>query len=150
MNAGGDLTKTVGSSKTVTKYLSYFGRINYDISDKYLFTFTLRADGSDRFGKDNRFGFFPSGAFAWRVIEEEFMKRQSVLSNLKLRLSIGQTGNAEIGGNTYGYYGTGYNYVFGNAVVNGVAEKQLANRKLKWETTTEWNVGLDFGFLIIV
>ena len=146
LNAGGDLTKTVGSSKTVTKYLSYFGRINYDISDKYLFTFTLRADGSDRFGKDNRFGFFPSGAFAWRVIEEEFMKRQSVLSNLKLRLSIGQTGNAEIGGNTYGYYGTGYNYVFGNAVVNGVAEKQLANRKLKWETTTEWNVGLDFGF----
>ena len=76
LNAGGDLTKTVGSSKTVTKYLSYFGRINYDISDKYLFTFTLRADGSDRFGKDNRFGFFPSGAFAWRVIEEEFMKRQ--------------------------------------------------------------------------
>ena len=71
-----------------------------------MFRFTLRADGSDRFGKDNRFGFFPSGAFAWRVIEEEFMKRQSVLSNLKLRLSIGQTGNAEIGGNTYGYYGT--------------------------------------------
>lgn len=87
------LQQTVGSSKTVTKYLSYFGRINYDISDKYLFTFTLRLDGSDRFGKDNRFGFFPSN-FAWRVIEEEFMKRQSVLSNLKLRLSIGQTGNA--------------------------------------------------------
>ena len=63
LNAGGDLTKTVGSSKTVTKYLSYFGRINYDISDKYLFTFTLRADGSDRFGKDNRFWFLPIRSF---------------------------------------------------------------------------------------
>lgn len=94
--------------------------------------------------------FLPIRSFCLACYRGRIYERQSVLSNLKLRLSIGQTGNAEIGGNTYGYYGTGYNYVFGNAVVNGVAEKQLANRKLKWETTTEWNVGLDFGFLIIV
>lgn len=146
LGAGGDLTKTVGSDKTITKYLSYFGRINYDIEDKYLFTFTFRADGSDKFGSNNKFGFFPSGAFAWRVIEEGFMKRQKLLSNLKLRLSIGQTGNAEIGGNTYGFYATGANYVWGNSIVSGVSENQLPNPNLKWETTTEFNVGLDFGF----
>lgn len=143
--AGGDLTKSVGSGKSVTKYLSYFGRINYDISDKYLFTFTLRADGSDKFGADNKFGLFPSGAFAWRVIEEDFLKNQDVLSNLKLRLSVGQTGNAEIGGNTYGFYAAGADYIFGNALASGVSENQLANSRLKWETTTEYNVGVDFG-----
>lgn len=143
--AGGDLTKKVGSGKSVTKYLSYFGRINYDISDKYLFTFTLRADGSDKFGQDNKFGIFPSGAFAWRVIEEGFLKEQDVLSNLKLRLSIGQTGNAEIGGNTYGFYAAGADYIFGNALVSGISENQLPNSRLKWETTTEYNIGLDFG-----
>ena len=146
LQAGGDLTKKVESSKSISKYLSYFGRINYDIADKYLFTFTLRADGSDRFGKDNRFGYFPSGAFAWRVIEEPFMKNQSVISNLKLRLSYGQTGNAEIGGNAYGFYSAGSsNYVIGNTLYTGVSESQLPNPRLKWETTTEFNIGLDWG-----
>lgn len=145
LGAGGDLTKSVGSDREITKYLSYFGRINYDIADKYLFTFTLRADGSDRFGADNKFGYFPSGAFAWRVSEEEFMKDQKILSNLKLRLSAGQTGNAEIGGNTYGFYASGANYVLGNALITGVSENQLPNPRLKWETTTEYNIGLDWG-----
>lgn len=76
LQGGGDLTKAVESGKSITKYLSYFGRINYDIADKYLFTFTLRADGSDKFGADNKFGYFPSGAFAWRVSEENFMKNK--------------------------------------------------------------------------
>lgn len=143
--AGGDLTKQVSSSKSITKYLSYFGRINYDIADKYLFTFTLRADGSDKFGKDNRYGYFPSGAFAWRVIEEPFMQKQKTISNLKFRLSYGQTGNAEIGGNAYGFYSSGYNYVFNNSLATGVAESQIANPHLKWETTTELNIGLDWG-----
>lgn len=145
LGAGGDLTKKVGSGKTVTKYLSYFGRINYDIADKYLFTFTLRADGSDKFGADNKFGIFPSGAFAWRIIEEGFMKNQQVLSNLKLRLSVGQTGNAEIGGNTYGFYTSGADYIVGNSLASGVSENQLPNARLKWETTTELNAGVDFG-----
>ncbi|MCD7938259.1 MAG: TonB-dependent receptor [Tannerellaceae bacterium] len=143
---GGDLTKSVESSKKITKYLSYFGRINYDIADKYLFTFTIRADGSDRFGANNRFGIFPSGAFAWRVSEEEFMKPIDVLSNLKLRLSVGQTGNAEISENTYGFYATGADYIWNNMLVSGVSENQLPNPNLKWETTTEYNIGLDWGF----
>lgn len=147
LGAGGDDTKKLGSSKSKTKYLSYFGRINYDIADKYLFTFTMRADGSDKFGKDNRFGYFPSGAFAWRISEEKFMKEQDILSNLKLRASLGQTGNAEIGENAFGFYTVGLNSIFGNDVALGVSETQLSNPKLKWETTTEYNVGLDFGFL---
>lgn len=147
LQGGGDLTKAVESGKSITKYLSYFGRINYDIADKYLFTFTLRADGSDKFGADNKFGYFPSGAFAWRVSEENFMKKQNIISNLKLRLSLGQTGNAEIGGNAYGFYATGSNYVFGNSLATGVSESQLPNSHLKWETTTEFNVGLDWGVL---
>lgn len=145
LQGGGDLTKAIESNKSITKYLSYFGRINYDIADKYLFTFTLRADGSDKFGADNKFGYFPSAAFAWRASEESFMKKQNVISNLKLRLSLGQTGNAEIGGNTYGFYATGSNYVFGNSLISGVSESQLPNPRLKWETTTEFNIGLDWG-----
>jgi len=101
LGGGGDLTKTVGSGKSVYKFLSYFGRVNYDVADKYLFTFTVRADGSDRFGADHRFGYFPSGAVAWRVSEEGFMKEQDLFSNLKLRVSVGQTGNSEIGGNSW-------------------------------------------------
>ncbi|MBL4561502.1 MAG: TonB-dependent receptor [Labilibaculum sp.] len=145
LEAGGDLTKSVSSSKSITKYLSYFGRINYDIADKYLFTFTFRADGSDKFGAENKFGYFPSGAFAWRIIEEGFMKSQNTISNLKLRVSLGQTGNAQIGGNTYGFYAAGANYVLGNTLVSGVSENQLPNPKLKWETTTEYNVGIDWA-----
>jgi TonB-linked SusC/RagA family outer membrane protein len=146
LQSGGNLSQQVQSSKTISKYLSYFGRINYDIADKYLFTFTLRADGSDRFGKDNRYGYFPSGAFAWRVIEEPFMKNQNLVSNLKLRLSYGQTGNAEIGGNAYGFYSAGStNYVIGGVLQTGVSQSQLPNSRLKWETTTEFNIGIDWG-----
>lgn len=146
LGAGGETTKNVRSSKNISKYLSYFGRLNYDIADKYLFTFTLRADGSDRFGKNNRFGLFPSAAFGWRISEEKFMKQQDVVSNLKLRLSVGQTGNSEIAGNAYGFYDAGRGYAVGNSVQQGVYPVQLANPNLKWETTTEYNVGLDFGF----
>lgn len=145
LGAGGNLTKKVGSEKKITKYLSYFGRINYDIGDKYLFTFTIRADGSDKFGKENRFGYFPSGAFAWRVSEENFMKNQKIISNLKFRASLGQTGNAQIDDSTYGFYVTGANYVLGNKLITGVSENQLPNPRLKWETTTEFNIGLDWG-----
>ena len=145
LGGGGDLTKTVSSSWSSNKYVSWFGRINYDLKDRYLFTFTVRADGSDRFGAEHRYGIFPSGAFAWRITEEPWMKNVNWLSNLKLRASLGQTGNAEIGGNAYGYYKTGSNAVIGNALISGVSEAQLSNMHLKWETTTEYNLGLDFG-----
>lgn len=146
LGGGGDLTKTVGSSLSTNKYVSWFGRINYDLKDRYLFTFTVRADGSDRFGVNNRYGVFPSGAFAWRISQEPWMQNVSWVSNLKLRASLGQTGNAEIGGNAYGYYKTGTNAVIGGSLVSGVSESQLSNMHLKWETTTEYNFGLDFGF----
>lgn len=145
LGAGGDLTKEVGSSWSSNKYVSYFGRVNYDLMDRYLFTFTVRADGSDRFGSNNRYGVFPSGAVAWKISEEPWMQDINWLSNLKLRASLGQTGNAEIGGNAYGYYRTGSNAVIGGALVSGVSEAQLSNMRLKWETTTEYNLGLDFG-----
>ena len=147
LGGGGDLTKTVGSSWSTNKYVSWFGRVNYDLKDRYLFTFTVRADGSDRFGSNNRYGVFPSAAFAWRISQEPWMKDASWVSNLKLRASLGQTGNAEIGGNAYGYYKTGTNAVIGGSLVSGVSEAQLSNMHLKWETTTEYNFGLDFGFL---
>ena len=146
LGGGGDLTKSVGSSWSSNKYVSWFGRVNYDLKDRYLFTFTVRTDGSDRFGSNNRYGVFPSGAFGWRISEEPWMKDVAWLSNLKLRASLGQTGNAEIGGNAYGYYRTGANAVIGNALISGVSESQLSNMHLKWETTTELNLGLDFGF----
>ncbi|MDO5000335.1 MAG: TonB-dependent receptor [Bacteroidales bacterium] len=146
LGGGGDLTKTVGSSLSINKYVSWFGRVNYDLMDRYLFTFTVRADGSDRFGTSNRYGVFPSVAFAWRISQEPWMKNVSWVSNLKLRASWGQTGNAEIGGNAYGYYKTGTNAVIGGSLVSGVSESQLSNIHLKWETTTEYNFGLDFGF----
>ena len=126
---------------------SYFGRIQYALKDKYLFTFTGRVDGSDKFGENHKYGFFPSGAFAWRVTQEPFMQRQKLVSDLKLRLSLGQTGNSNIGNNAYEYYAAdGHNYYFNGSENTGVGLIQLANPDLKWETTTEANFGIDFGF----
>ena len=108
----------IGSYKTLDKLVSYFGRINYNILDKYLFTFSLRADGSTKFGKGHKYGYFPSGAIAWRIVNEEFMKNINWLSNLKLRLSTGQTGNSNISG-AFAYYQFGTNYQFGNSYYAG-------------------------------
>lgn len=137
---------TVSSNKGTNMLASYFGRLNYSIKDKYLFTFTLRADGSTKFGEGNKFGYFPSGAFAWRLINENFMKNQDWISNLKLRLSVGQTGNSNISG-AFSYYAFGANYLFGGSKSSGTYLESYANNDLKWETTTECNLGIDFGFL---
>ena len=137
----------VSSNKSMNKLISYFGRINYNLFDRYLFTFTARVDGSSNFGANNRYGFFPSGAFAWRINQEDFLKEFRPLSDLKLRLSFGQTGNSNIGNNAFEYYTAAWQqYVFGSAINTGTGKSQLANPDLKWETTTELNVGLDFGF----
>lgn len=147
LETGDPLLNEIGSSKSVSKYISYFVRMNYDIDNKYLATFTLRADGSDKFGSNNKYGYFPSIALAWKISEEKFMRRhQNWLSELKVRFSLGQTGNANIGGSAYAELSADAGYVFDNHLTTGVRPTQLANPDLKWETTTEANLGLDFSF----
>lgn len=136
----------VGSSATKNEMASFFGRVNYSFKDRYLMTATLRADGASNFAENHRWGYFPSVALGWRFNEEEFMKGFTALSNGKLRLSWGQTGNSNIGNRAVSYYSTGYEYAFGNVQSTGVYLRQLGNPSLKWETTTEWNLGLDLGF----
>lgn len=147
LGAGSYPKPSVGSSASKDEMASFFGRVNYSYKDRYLLTATLRADGASNFAKNNRWGYFPSVALGWRFTEEEFMKPLStVISNGKLRLSYGQTGNSNIGNKAISYYQTGYNNEFGGTESVGVYLGQMGNPDLKWETTTEWNVGLDLGF----
>ncbi len=131
--------------------LSFYGRLNYSFDDRYLLTATLRSDASSRFSKDNRWGLFPSVALAWRVIQEDFLQDQDVLSDLKLRLGYGVTGQQDIL-NDYPYMTTftvSYpesSYKFGDTWYNTYRPNGYDN-DIKWETTTTWNVGIDYGFL---
>ncbi|TKG95436.1 TonB-dependent receptor [Puteibacter caeruleilacunae] len=136
----------VDSGYGVTNFKSYFSRVNINLDSKYLLTLTMRGDGSDKFGENNKWGYFPSAALAWRVNEESFMKDFKDLSDLKFRVSYGQIGNSNIGGNAFAYYSVGSDYGFGNKIVKGIEQTSLSNPDLKWETTTELNFGLDFGF----
>lgn len=148
LGAGNAKRPSVGSSATKSRMASFFGRVNYSFKDRYLLTATLRADGSSNFADGNRWGYFPSVAAGWRFLEEDFMQPLTdVLSNGKLRLSYGETGNANVGDKAYSYYQVGYNNIFGGNTVNGVYLSQLGNTILTWETSREWNVGLDLGFL---
>lgn len=139
----GTNVKSTGSYRDVNKRLSYFGRVNYTLLTKHLFTATLRADGSDKFGAGNRFGYFPSFAYSWLMSEESFMKAQQIFSNLKLRLSYGQTGNERI--TSYRYLSALENAYYGGDL--GLAPASRANPDLKWETTIQYNAGIDMGFL---
>jgi TonB-linked SusC/RagA family outer membrane protein len=127
--------------------LSYLGRANYTLRDRYVFTVSGRYDGSSRFGANNKWAFFPSGAFAWRAIREPFLRDQRVLSDLKLRVGYGVTGNQEIGlYQSLDRLGT-RTYAFGGATVIGYFPSGAApNPDLRWETTRQVNVGLDLGF----
>ena len=141
------LTSTTSTSPAKWGLLSYFGRVNYAYKSRYLVEANLRADGSSRFGDENRWGYFPSFSAGWRLMEESFMEELngSLLSNLKLRASWGRMGN-----NSIGNYDWMSNYVTGNVVIdgsgtNGLYQSSLSNKKLHWETTTTTDVGLDFG-----
>lgn len=141
LSEGDDVTSRTSGWKDGAAIESYFGRFNYNLSERYLFTFTMRADGSSKFGPENRWGYFPSGSFAWRLGEEDFMK--SLNTDVKLRIGYGEVGNQAIG-----------NYLFGSALqtINtpfGTAYRlqQIANPKLKWEATQQWNVGVDLSLL---
>lgn len=144
--ASGSGVPSTASNRSEMKLASYFGRAQYNFKEKYLATFTLRRDGTSNFGQNKRWGLFPSLALAWRAGEEEFLKSFEPLSNLKLRLSYGKTGNSGIGDKAFEYYGAIGNYLFGNTVQTAVGKIQAPNHNLKWETTTEINLGLDFGF----
>ena len=130
--------------------VSFFGRLNYSINSKYLFTFTMREDATSRFSKDNRWGFFPSAAFAWNIAQENFLKDSRTLSALKLRLGWGETGQQDIGSDYYPYIPT-YNYNNSDKIqyidgIIGTMAPNAYNANIKWETTTTYNAGLDFGF----
>ena len=135
----------INGSSTGTAYslLSYFSRVNYRFNERYLVSLSGRLDGSSRFGNNSRYGFFPAGSVGWIISEEEFMKSQDILSLLKLRASYGVTGNSEIGN-----FGSRKLYsAFSYAGTAGSRPSQFGNPDLKWETTNQLNLGLEFGIL---
>ncbi len=147
LGAGNYAKPSVGSSAEKSALGSYFARVNYAYLDRYLLTLTLRADGASNFDPDNRWGYFPSVSAGWRFSDEPFMQSiNETISNGKLRFSYGQTGNSNVGNRTMDLFGTGYNNVFGNTSFTGVYASQLGNPLLTWETTKEFNVGIDLGF----
>ncbi|WP_423126381.1 TonB-dependent receptor [Gaoshiqia sp. Z1-71] len=139
----------VNSSAYERELQSFFGRVNYSFRDKYLFTFTGRFDGSSKFGENNKYGFFPSAAFAWRVSEEEFLKGSGNLSNLKFRLGWGLTGNQEIPDKisllSVGTQPDANGY-FNGTLSPGITYIRTPNADIQWETTIQTNIGIDFGF----
>jgi len=148
LEAGAGAKPFVKSSASKNALGSYFARLNYSYLGRYLLTATVRADGAANFHKDYRWGYFPSISLGWRFSDEEFMKPLSnILSNGKLRASYGQTGNSNIGNYMIDSYGVVSGWVFGNEGYMGTASTKLGNRKLTWETTSEYNVGLELGFL---
>ena len=140
-----DASKTGYSESSMT---SYAARLNYGYKGRYLLTATIRRDGSSKFTKDNRWGTFPSAAAAWRISEEPFMQNVNWLSNLKLRLSYGVTGNnTGIGSyDTQQTLSSPISYPFGPTYSTGYTASKIVNKDLKWETSTEYNAGIDFGF----
>lgn len=144
-------TPVVDTSNGENTMMSYFGRLNYNYASKYYANFTIRADGSSKFAPNNRWGYFPSGSLAWAFGRENFITENlSWLSNGKLRLSWGLTGNNRIGNYDYlSQYITDnnyYKYPWGGSFTTGFVMDKMANANLKWETTEQYNIGLDLGF----
>jgi len=149
---GEEFYKDPYSYKSESYLVSFFGRLNYSYLNRYLLTATLRGDGSSRFNKDNRWGVFPSVALAWRINDEAFLREVPVLSDLKLRLGYGITGQQDLLTGDYPYMAryrysnAGASYYFGETQYSLIAP-QAYDYNLKWEETTTWNAGLDYGFL---
>ena len=144
LNVGDASTATnSGDDGTPWAIESYFGRLNYNLLDRYLLTATLRTDGSSSFGKNNRWGWFPSAALAWRITQESFMKDVKWLNNWKIRLGWGLVGNQSTGSFAYGATMNNVPTAWGT----GYYPARFPNPNLKWESTNSWNVGMDFAFL---
>ncbi|MFD2540535.1 TonB-dependent receptor [Sphingobacterium chuzhouense] len=144
--ASGPSVREYGSGFTQSSLVSFMGRVNYSFDDRYLLTATGRWDGSSRLAEGNKWGFFPSASFAWRISQEDFMAEVAVVQDLKLRLSYGVSGNDRIDPySTQAALGQAY-YDFGGINAPGYAPNQLPNKNLAWERTKELNTGLDFSF----
>lgn len=146
--AAGEVILPIISSRYQSTLISFLGRANYSFDDRYLLTVSYRQDGSSKFGKNNKWAGFSSAALAWKVSNENFIKDIEEISDLKIRASYGQTGNQGIGSYASLAKLSVYNYPFGGAVQTGLANDLYsgpANEKLKWETTTAYNLGLDLG-----
>lgn len=138
---------SIGSSHTRYTLASYFGRVNYSLLDRYLFTFTDRRDGSSRFGSEHQWGSFPSAAFGWRLSEEPFMKRFTRLDQVKLRVSYGTAGNPSIRPYQSSSHLSSEQYTFGGIVVPAYYPSSVGNPNLSWETTRQFDLGTDVGIL---
>lgn len=139
---------TISSYKGASEMASFLARLNYSLASKYILTVNLRVDGSSNFSKEHQWGAFPGVSMAWRMNEESWLRNVGWLSNLKVRAGAGQTGNAGnlTGINTYYKVSQG-SFAPGGSLVNGISLSKIGNNKLKWETLTDYNVGIDFGFL---
>jgi TonB-linked SusC/RagA family outer membrane protein len=146
IGSGDPSVNQIGSGRQNAKLISYLSRINYSLNDKYLFTVSLRADGSSRFGENNRFGFFPSGAFAWKIHNEPFFGGNGSLSTLKFRASYGAIGNQSIANYIFlSTFNTGRDVVLGGRRITTLEPTRSPNPDLKWEATNQLDVGFDFG-----
>jgi len=128
------------------KLLSFFGRANYAYNDKYIFSVSLRADGSSKFGKNNKWGYFPAVSAAWRAVDEPFIKDLGIFSDLKFRIGYGLAGNNRIASYKSLAIMSSNTYPIGNSSQSGYASAQIPNSDLKWEANKTFNVGVDFGF----
>ncbi|WP_439475504.1 SusC/RagA family TonB-linked outer membrane protein [Algoriphagus formosus] len=161
-NSTSEFPTTINSSATRNELQSFFGRLNYTYADKYLFTATFRADGSSKFGENNKYGYFPSFALGWNVTKEDFMAN-SIFDNLKIRTSWGQTGNQEIpskitkasfsedrlatGAGSLNTYPIDTDGTTLDSYPYGIVFTRLANPNLQWEVSTQFDIGIDFAFL---
>ena len=146
-NATGNQTASSYGLASDVRYVSYFGRINYNFAERYFLTANFRRQGSSMFGPDHRWGNFPSASVGWRIDREHFMRNVDLVSNLKLRVGYGMSGN-DLALEPYSYYATsvsGQRYVFGNQIVDGVAFPRIPNSELHWEEKSSLNIGLDLA-----
>ena len=136
------------SGKTKSTIVSYLGRLNYGLNDKYLFTASFRYDGSSKFAEGQKWGFFPSAAVAWKIGQEQFLSDLDVFSTLKIRASWGRTGNQNIGtNNSQPLLGAVQFATIGDTKITPIGPVSTGNPDLTWETTTQTDIGLDFGIL---
>lgn len=143
-NLGAGTMSSMSTGYIQEQLSSYFGRVNYDYKGRYLFTGTARADGSSKLAEGHKWAFFPSAAVAWRISEEQFLKNQTALSNLKLRFSYGMSGNNGVSPYSSNQTVTNARYLFDDKTVNTASIARFENKNLTWELTKEFNLGLDF------